>query len=107
MYELVIFGSMVLPAMILTKWLVIDTIIIYINNKNKTMKIHKAIKTGLTLLAIGTGPLLITASLDYLGAIDGGNFLLFGMLAWLTFYPALITIAYGVTRTLVTHFKTK
>tara|TARA_R110002153_G_scaffold122624_2_gene268526 strand:- start:161 stop:376 length:216 start_codon:yes stop_codon:yes gene_type:complete len=71
------------------------------------MKLHKAVKTGLQLLAIGTSPLLIAAGLDYLGIIDGGNFLLFGMLAWLTFYPALITIAYGITRTLITHFKTK
>ena len=70
-------------------------------------KLHRWIRVGSQVLLFGTGPLLITASLDYLGIIDGGNFLLFGMLAWLSFYPGLIMLVAGIVATVVNKIRKK
>ena len=76
--------------------------------KTKTMKkMNQTLKIGIYLLVFGTGPLLIAAGLDALGIIDGGNFLLFGMLAWLSFYPGLIMLVAGIVATGVNKIRKK
>lgn len=70
-------------------------------------KLHKWIRVGITVLLFGTGPLLIMAVLDALGIIDGGNFLLFGMMAMLSFYPGLFMIASGILATVANKIRKK
>lgn len=55
---------------------------------------------GGSLLLLGTGPLatiVVLASLGY-GDDPNPNPVLFGILAWLTFYPSLGLIAWGIYR---------
>ena len=70
-------------------------------------KLHKWIRIGITVLLFGTGPLLIMVGLDALGIIDGGNFLLFGLLAMLSFYPGLIMVISGIVATGVNKIRKK
>ena len=63
-------------------------------------KLHRWIRLGSQILLFGIG-------LDALGIIDGGNFLLFGMLAWLSFYPGLIMLVAGIVATGVNKIRKK
>jgi hypothetical protein len=67
-------------------------------------KPNNLIKRGIQLLIIGTSPLLIAIGLDALGIIDGGNFLLFGMIAGLFFYPSLLVILFGVIEEIIKYY---
>ena len=60
---------------------------------------------GISLLALGTGPLasiMLAAKLGFL-ADPNPNPVLFGILAWLTFYPSLGLIVWGLYR----HYRQK
>lgn len=64
---------------------------------------------GLILLAVGTGPLvfvMVAAKLGF-GKDPNPNPILHGMLAGLTFYPALGLIAWGIYRRRKQHLKAK
>jgi uncharacterized BrkB/YihY/UPF0761 family membrane protein len=55
---------------------------------------------GISLLALGTGPLasiMLAAKLGFL-ADPNPNPVLFGIVAWLTFYPSLGLIVWGLYR---------
>lgn len=47
------------------------------------------------MLIVGLCPILVLFGLDFLGIIDAGNALGPGILAFLTFYPAIILIVIG------------
>jgi hypothetical protein len=70
-------------------------------------RLNKWIKRGILLLAIGSTPLLIAIGLDALGIIDGGTFLLFGLIVFLTFWPGIVMIIFGIFTQIVKHFRKK
>ena len=63
--------------------------------KSTWSKLHLALKIGLIVYVLGSGPLLILLGLDALGIIDAGNAVGPGILAMLSFYPSIILIIIG------------
>ncbi len=69
--------------------------------KNVLSKFHITIKIGIIILVIGISPLLFILLGDTLGLLDAGNAVGPGILAAVTFWPAIILIAIGTIISLV------
>jgi len=54
------------------------------------------LKIGVLLLVIGTSPLLIVILLDTLGIINAPNPVGFGIIFFITFWPAIILVIIGI-----------
>jgi hypothetical protein len=61
--------------------------------------------TGLILFLVGSGPLLVVILLAWLGVTDdpNPNPVGFGILAFLTFWPSVITMIVGLTQSYMRH----
>lgn len=69
--------------------------------KNVLSKFHITLKIGILILVIGISPLLLILLGDTLGLLDAGNAVGPGILAAVTFWPAIILIAIGTIISLV------
>ena len=65
---------------------------------NRFLKLNLPIKIGVLLLVIGTSPLLIVILTDTLGIIDDPNPVGFGIMFFITFWPAIILIIIGIIK---------
>jgi hypothetical protein len=65
---------------------------------NRFLKLNLPIKIGVLLLVIGTSPLLIVILTDTLGIIDAPNPVGFGIIFFITFWPAIILIIIGIIK---------
>ena len=56
------------------------------------------LKIGVLLLVIGTSPLLIVILLNTLGIINAPNPVGFGIIFFITFWPAIILVIIGIIK---------
>jgi hypothetical protein len=75
--------------------------------KNVVSKFHITLKIGIIILVIGIGPLLFILPGDALGLLDAGNAAGPGILAFVTFWPAIALIVIGTIISLVKRNTTK
>ena len=61
----------------------------------KFLKLNLFVKTGLFTLVLGTGPLLVIIILDALGIVNAPNPVGFGILSFISFWPAIMLIIIG------------
>jgi hypothetical protein len=69
--------------------------------KNVLSKFHITLKIGILILVIGISPILLIMLGDTLGLFVAGNAVGPGILAAVTFWPAIILIAIGTIISLV------
>ena len=75
--------------------------------KNVLSKFHITLKIGIIILVIGISPLLFILLGDILGLLDAGNDVGPGILAFITFWPAIILIVIGTIFSVVKRNATK
>ena len=61
----------------------------------KFLKLNLFVKTGLFTLVLGTGPLLVLIILDTFGIVNVPNPVGFGIISFISFWPAIILIIIG------------
>jgi len=68
-------------------------------------KLSRLFWAGIALLVIGTGPLLAIGTAASLGLLSdpNPNPIGFGLLAFFTFWPAIILIVWGLAASLLRH----
>lgn len=75
--------------------------------KNVLGKFHITLKIGIIILVIGVFPLLLVMLGDTLGLLDAGNAVGPGILAAVSFWPAIALIVIGTIISLVKRNNTK
>jgi hypothetical protein len=75
--------------------------------KNVLSKFHITLKIGILILVIGISPLLLIMLGDNFGILDAGNAVGPGILAAVTFWPAIALILLGTIISLVKRNTTK
>jgi len=68
-------------------------------------KINKLTKIGLIIFIVGCSPLLLIMLCAKLGILDDPNPVIFGIMAFLTFWPSLILIFIGIIKQLLLKIK--
>ena len=61
----------------------------------KFLKLNLFVKTGFFTLVLGTVPLLVIIILDTFGLVNVSNPVGFGIISFITFWPAIILIIIG------------